>query len=178
MAHRALPGEHQLAQVNVARRRHPADDPRQREFTEALAGINALAERSPGFVWRLATDAGHLDGTTLLDDPLMIVNLSVWVDYHHLHAFTYRSAHGHFVQRRGQWFERTPAATTALWWIPSGEYPTPEHAIVRLNHLRRYGPTPRAFTLRRRFDPDGTPAAPPAPRGRTPARRISRYPAH
>lgn len=147
----------QLAQVNVARLRHPADDPRLREFVSALARINARAEQAPGFVWRHPTENGHLDGTDLLGDPLIVVNLSVWTDYRPLHEFTYRDAHGHLLRHRNRWFTRVPTPATALWWIPAGQYPTPEQALRRLEYLRRYGPGPRAFTVRRRFDPDGSP---------------------
>lgn len=67
-----------MAQVNIARLRYPADDPRVRGFTDAFAHINRLAERSPGFIWRYPTSGGHLSGADLLDNPLIIVNLSVW----------------------------------------------------------------------------------------------------
>ena len=153
MAH----GEQWLAQVNVARLRHPPGSPQLRGFTAALADINALAERSPGFVWRPPTGDGHLDGGELLGDPLLFVNLSVWERYEDLHQFTYRSAHAGFVKRRSQWFLPMAPPTTALWWVPTGLTPTPEQAVARWRHLRRYGPTPQAFGLRRRFDADGRP---------------------
>lgn len=155
----------QLAQVNLARLRHPPDDPRVGEFTAALAEINALADRSPGFVWRHHSGEGHLDGGELLGDPLVVVNLSVWVDYRHLHEFTYRSHHAHFLRRRARWFAPLPPPTTALWWVPAGQRPTPEQALARLTHLRRHGPSPRVFTLRSRFTPDGA----QVPRVRRPA---------
>jgi Domain of unknown function (DUF3291) len=45
------------AQVNVARMRAPLDDPVMAGFVARLAEINALADQSPGFVWRLQTEA-------------------------------------------------------------------------------------------------------------------------
>jgi hypothetical protein len=147
-----------LAQVNIGRLRYPIDAPELREFTAALAHINALAERATGFVWRHPTDFGHLSGAELLDDPAVVINLSVWQTYEHLHEFTYRSAHASFVRRRSQWFTRMPQPTTALWWVPAGTRPTPAEAVARLHLLRRYGPAPQAFTLRRRFTPEGHPA--------------------
>ena len=42
----------------------------------------------------------------------------------------------------------------ALWWVPAGHRPTIDEAIARLEHLRRHGPTPEAFTFRTRFAPD------------------------
>lgn len=128
-----------------------------REFSAAVAEINALAERSPGFVWRYPAADGHLNGAELTGDPLVLINLSVWAGYQYLHEFTYRSRHGHFLRRRAQWFVAMPPPTTALWWTPAGRPPSPEHGLARLDHLRRYGPAPQAFTLRRRFRPDGSP---------------------
>ena len=47
-----------LAEVNVAVMRAPLDDPQMAEFAQALAAVNVAADVSPGFVWRLQTDAG------------------------------------------------------------------------------------------------------------------------
>jgi Domain of unknown function (DUF3291) len=51
------------AQVNIARMLAPLDDPVLAGFVANLEGINALADSSPGFVWRLKTEAG--DATSL-----------------------------------------------------------------------------------------------------------------
>jgi len=155
--HGSPAGESQLAQVNVARLRHPAGSPQVRGFVAALPQINALAERAPGFVWRWPSGDGHLDGGELLGDPLVVVNLSVWRRYEDLHEFAYRSDHARFVRGRSAWFTSLPPPTTALWWVPAGTEPTPEDALARLRLLRRYGPSPQAFPLKRRFGPDGRP---------------------
>ncbi|ETK33703.1 DUF3291 domain-containing protein [Microbispora sp. ATCC PTA-5024] len=150
----------QLAQINVARPLHPAHDPRLDEFTGAIARITALAKRSPGFVWQYETADGHFPTSDLLGDPPVIFNLSVWATYQDLHDFTYRSRHGHYLRRRAQWFAPLPPPATALWWVPEGRRPTVEEAVARLGHLRRHGPTPQAFTVRRRFTADGRPDVP------------------
>lgn len=87
----------------------------------------------------------------------MVVNLSVGTSYETLHAFTYRSAHGAFIRRRDTWFSTTPQPSTALWWVPTGTRPTLGEALRRLQVLRRYGPSPKAFGVRRRYEPDGRP---------------------
>jgi uncharacterized protein DUF3291 len=142
---------HRLAQVNVARMRAPLDDPVMRGFTDALDAVDRLAERSPGFVAR--PERGH----HVLDDGSgpVIVNVSLWADYPSLHEFVYRSAHAGFLRRRTLWFLPTEQPSTALWWVRGDAVPGPADAVRRLQHLRRYGPTPRAFSLRRRFGPDG-----------------------
>src|SRR5688572_8134880 len=98
-----------LAQVNVARLLAPMDSPVVKEFIDALDPVNALADAAPGFVWRLsADDPNTLSSAGDDDDPLFVINLSTWIDYPSQHAFAYRSAHGGFVRRRLEWFERPP----------------------------------------------------------------------
>ena len=153
-----------LAQVNAAVLRFPLDDPRLAGFLAAVEQINELAQHAPGFVWRHPDAHQHQHPPDDGDDgdgddqaPLTVVNLSVLQSYQHLHNFTYRSIHGQLVRRRDRWFTSHPGPTTALWWIREGDQPDPTVALTRLRHLRRYGPTPQAFTVRRRFDPTGRP---------------------
>jgi hypothetical protein len=40
-----------LAQINIGRIKAPLDDPAMRGFVSRLAELNALADRSDGFVW-------------------------------------------------------------------------------------------------------------------------------
>lgn len=145
----------QLAQVNLARLRFPLDAPQSREFVAAVDRINHLAEQSAGFVWRYRTGDAHPSAVEETGDPLMLINLSVWRSYGHLHAYVYRSTHGHYVRRRYEWFVRIATPATALWWVPAGHHPTPAEALARLEYLRSYGPTPKAFTMRCRFTPSG-----------------------
>jgi uncharacterized protein DUF3291 len=62
---------HHLAQLNVGRLRAPQDSPVVAEFMEALDHINALAEGSDGFVWRLQTDEGNATAIQPYEDPLI-----------------------------------------------------------------------------------------------------------
>jgi hypothetical protein len=161
-------GDRQLAQANMSRLRHPPDDPRVAEFIEAVDRVNRLAECAPGFVWRLLAEHGHV--TVSDKDPLLLINLSVWRSYPLLHEFIYRSRHGHYVRRRSEWFNPIAQPSTVLWWIQAETTPTTGDGLARLAHLRRYGPTPQAFSLRVRFQPDGRPESP--------ARFHSRGPRH
>jgi hypothetical protein len=146
-----------LAQANIARQRGPLDSPVMRGFVVALDPVNRIAERSPGFVWRLGSSQSH-GATTLRDGSFpVIVNLSVWESYEALHAFVYHGPHGAYLRRRARWFEPSPQPSTVLWWVEAGQRPTVEEALRRLRHLRAHGPSPQAFTLRRRFEPDGRP---------------------
>ena len=147
---------HELAQVNVAVLRASLSSPELRTFVFVFDGVAQLADRSPGFVWRLKAQNGHATAVAREGCDLM-VNLSVWRDYASMHKFTYSSPHGRMVMRRSEWFLPTPRPSTALWWVAAGHRPTVEEALTRLEFLRRYGPSPRAFSLRRQFDAEGRP---------------------
>lgn len=155
-----------LAQINVGRILHPIDDPRMADFAGNLDAINALAEASPGFVWRLKDDSGNATGIAAYEDPSVLVNMSVWTGVEALHGFAYQTAHRRFVQRRKEWFHLFDAPYLALWWIEEGHVPTPQEGRARLDHLTRVGPTAYAFTFRKTFPP--SPAAPVVAPGETP----------
>ena len=144
----------QLAEINVARLRYPLDDPRVAEFVANLDRVNALAEASPGFVWRLKDEAGNATQIRAYDDPLIIVNMSAWASAEALYEFAYKTMHRRFVQRRKEWFDLFGAAYLALWWIEDGGYPDVSEGQRRLAHLERFGPTAYAFNFRQPFEPD------------------------
>ena len=144
-----------VAQLNVGRLRAPLDDPLIDDFRTNLGRVNALAEASPGFVWRLQDDGGDATGIKAFEDDLEIINLTVWESIDALADFTYRSGHVEFLRRRRDFFEVPSQPILCLWWIPEGTIPTVEDAIARLEYLRAHGPTPTAFTFRHRFEPGG-----------------------
>ena len=154
--------KHNLAQLNVGRAVAPMDDPQMAGFVAWLDEINALAERSPGFVWRLKGDNGNNTELKVTNDPQFIVNLSVWDSVDALHAFTYGSEHKTVFARRYDWFERRQTPNTVLWWQPAGTIPDIHEALRRLGFLTELGPTAEAFTFKQRFGPPGAPASAPS----------------
>src|SRR5215510_14891023 len=144
---------HHLAQVNIARMVAPLDDPLMAEFVGRLDEINALADRSPGFVWRLQTESGNATYIRPYEDDRIIVNLSVWESVGHLKEYVYRSAHAEVMRKRGQWFEKFDGPYLALWWVESGHIPTVEEAKDRLDYLRTHGESEFAFSLKRVYTP-------------------------
>ncbi len=60
---------HHLAQINIALARAPLESEVMRGFTNALDEINALAEASPGFLWRLKTEVGRCDLAARISRP-------------------------------------------------------------------------------------------------------------
>ncbi len=142
---------YEIAQLNVGRALAPLDSAVMADFMGWLDEINALAERSPGFVWRLQGVGGNNTDLKVSDDPLFIVNLSVWTSIDALYEFTYRSHHKTVFKRRHEWFERLGTPYTVLWWVPAGTFPTAHEALARLARLTAKGPTPDAFTFKQRF---------------------------
>jgi hypothetical protein len=142
-----------LAQVNIARARAPLDDPLLADFMAQLDAVNALAESTPGFIWRLKSDSGNATDIRAFDDPRMIVNMSVWESADALFAFTYKTTHTKVMNRRKEWFEPLPGPHMVLWWIPAGTLPALDQAMARLQYLAKHGPTTSAFTFKVRFPP-------------------------
>ncbi len=141
---------HHLAQINSGRLHHRLESAETSEFTEALDSINALAEASPGFVWRLKDEDGNSSSYVAVaghEDPLDIVNFSVWEDLAALKNFMYRTDHVGFLRRRTEWFEPSTEVVTALWWIPAGAIPDIADGYERLAHLRANGPSDKAWPL-------------------------------
>ena len=138
----------ELAQVNVARLRQPLDHPDIADFVAGLAPVNALADDSPGFVWRLQTEEGDATALRVFPDEQVIVNLSVWTSVDALRDFVYRSAHTPFLRRRAEWFERLVTPAVALWWVPRGHRPDVAEARDRLDFLAVHGVSSYAFGLR------------------------------
>ncbi len=140
-----------LAQINVARAKFPIDAPEMFGFTSNLDRINALAESQPGFVWRLQDDSNNATEIQIFDDPMIIVNMSVWESVEALKDYVYRSAHVEIMRQRKEWFHLMKEAYYALWWIPRGHIPKTDEAKEKLELLRRKGPCPEAFDFKCMF---------------------------
>jgi hypothetical protein len=144
--------QYELAQLNIAVMKEPLDSPRMADFVANLDRINALAESSPGFVWRLQTEEGDATALRPLGDSTL-VNMSVWKDVASLNHYVYKTAHVEIMRRRKEWFERMSEASIVLWWVPQGHRPSVVQAIERLQLLRANGPSADAFTFRHAFPP-------------------------
>ncbi len=142
-----------IAQINVGRLAAPQGDPGVQPFFDALDRVNALADASEGFVWRLQDEGGNATAIQVSPDPSFIVNMSVWTDPDALFAFVYRSAHTPVMARRREFFGPFEGAYQALWWVPAGTIPTINDGLSRLWHLDRFGPSMQAFTFKARFAP-------------------------
>ena len=174
--------QHHIAQVNIARMKAPLDDPLMARFAARISEINALADSSPGFIWRLQTTEGDATYLRPYDDDRILFNLSVWETVEALKHYVYRTAHVELLRQRHDWFEK-PAkgaaapsfqsskdaaalrfaarvseefggSSVALWWVPVGHVPGVDEAKKRLAHLDQNGPTQFAFTFQTVVQPD------------------------
>lgn len=149
-----------LAQINIAKARYDMEGPELADFVARINSINALADRAPGFIWRLTDDDPASDGATALrpfNDPNMLINMSVWTDPQSLFDFVYLTAHKMVMKRNRPNFENMSSPHMALWWVPAGHEPTIDEAKAKLEELENTGPTSSVFTLKAVFDAAGHP---------------------
>lgn len=139
------PANHYLAQLNIGRIRYEIEDPRMADFSDNLAMVNDLAERTPGFVWRYIDESGNSTSTRPYSDLRIVVNLSVWESVEALERFVYQTIHKRFYGQRAEWFEHFEGPYFVMWWVPFGHRPDVEEAVARLEHFKRNGPSDHAF---------------------------------
>ena len=135
----------QLAELNVGYAKYPLDDTRMSGFMDNLDRINALAERSPGFVWRMQSDDGNATDIEVPGDPNMISNMSVWTDAKSLGNYVFNTVHGQFYNKRPEWFESMDRMHFVMWPVPDGHTPTLDEAMERLERLQTHGASDEAF---------------------------------
>jgi hypothetical protein len=134
-----------LAQLNIGRFKYPADDPRMADFMDNLDRVNAVAERSDGFIWRLQDDSGNATGIRPFPDADMAVNLSIWRDAESLEHYVWNTVHKQFYRRRAEWFDLMGSQHLVMWWVEEGHRPSTEEAKARLDHLDAHGESDFAF---------------------------------
>lgn len=147
--------KYHLAQVNIGRVKAPLEDPVMAGFVNRLDELNALADSSPGFVWRLQTNEG--DATYFRPyphDDRILMNMSVWETIEALRHYVYKTSHAELLRQRHEWFEKFVGAYTALWWVPVGHRPSIDEMKKRLANLDKHGPTQYAFNFKTTFQPD------------------------
>ncbi len=134
-----------IAQLNIGRPLHALDDPRMAGFMQNLDRVNAIAERSPGFVWRLKDESNNATALRPFDDPNMLVNMSVWETIEALERFVWATVHKQFYARKGAWFEKLAEPHFVMWPILAGHIPDLGEAKARLEHLRTHRDSDFAF---------------------------------
>ena len=140
-----------IAQVNIAKMKAPMDSPIMVDFVNNLDHINDIAEKSPGFVWRLKVDTNNATSIKIFDDEFLLVNMSVWDNMDHLFEYVYNSMHGEILKRKKEWFHKMGEMHMAIWYIKNHKYPLESEARERLKYIRKYGETPYSFTFKNKY---------------------------
>lgn len=143
-----------IAQLNIAKMLAPIDSDIMHGFVSRLDEINALAEQSEGFVWRLKGDDNNATAIRIFEDDMLIINLSVWESIDALHTYTYKTAHAELIKGRKDWFSALGKPHMALWWVKAGDIPLTTDAKERLEYLQANGASPYSFTFAKRFTVD------------------------
>lgn len=138
----------QLASFNIATAKWPPGSPEMSAFESMLDSVHEIAERSPGFVWRMKTD----DGSLLRNEAGDLLNVAMFRDIETLENFTFNTIHKKAMRRSDGLFEH-PEIYHVMWWVYDGHRPTVEECYSRLKLLREEGPTVRAFTWDQPFSP-------------------------
>lgn len=140
-----------LAQLNVAKMKADIDDPIMKGFVDNLEEVNAIADNSPGFVWRLETDEGDATDIRVFEDNMLLVNMSVWESIDDLKKFVYESFHLEILKRKKEWFDKFDGAFQVMWWVRAGTIPDVDEAKARLSYLQKYGASELAFNFQLSF---------------------------
>lgn len=140
-----------LAQVNIGIAKGEMDSEMMKVFADNLDPINAIAESSAGFVWRLKDDAGNATDIAFSGNPKELVNMSVWESVETLKHFMFKTHHIDFLKRKKEWFETPTQANYVLWWVPVGHIPTIEEAKQKLDLIRQNSETTEAFSFKKVF---------------------------
>ncbi len=135
--------------MNMGYLLHPHGDPRIAGFEDNSDRVNAIADRSEGFVWRLqgtGYDLPENNTGALFGRPdVSLATLSTWESFEDLERFVHKTIHGQFLERRAEWFENLEEPSYVIWPIATGHIPSLTEGNERLLKLRSEGPTLEAY---------------------------------
>lgn len=113
------------------------------DFFDNVDRLNALAERSPGFVWRLIVPKSDQDRAAQLKGTVL-TTLSVWQSAEALGDYVFNTLHVQFYLRRREWFDDISRAHMVMW-DHAGDWPDEAEAEARRAHYDAHGPTDYAY---------------------------------
>ena len=138
-----------LAEFNFGTLAYPWGDPRIAGFENAVAQVNEIGSRSPGFVWRMSDeemDAAQNDHHgALADRPNTASTLSVWEDPASLYHFVTRTLHARIMKGAPDWFVPGDSGHLVCWWVSEGSTPTVAEGMDHWHALQNHGATETTF---------------------------------
>ncbi|MEO1121146.1 MAG: DUF3291 domain-containing protein, partial [Pseudomonadota bacterium] len=138
-----------IAEFNLGWLRHDWDDPRVADFVNGLDTVNAIAARSPGFIWMTPEDEMERaqlspDGPFGGDDRVAST-LSVWRSVADLRHFVTNTLHAAYMKRGGEWLHSSDTPRFVMWPVAAEARPNVAEGLERLQSLTKHGPGPDAF---------------------------------
>ncbi len=153
-----------IVHFNAARLLHPPGDPRVAEFVDNSERINAVAERSKGYVWHLTGDEASVTNPNFQGvggDPCLAFSLSVWETFQDFEFFVYKTSHNSFFKRRVSWFAPWQGPNYVMWDFAGVTPITSATGWEKLQRLAAQGSSPAAYDLAYAREANGiTPANP------------------
>lgn len=143
--------QYHLAQANIARLVAPLDSAELAGFVNNMAAVNAIADSSKGFVWRMQDESGGSTSLLIFNDKSLLLNVSVWEDIDALYNYVYKSQHGEYFAQRRRWFRKWEGSSPVLWWIEAGQTPTIAVVEGKFRALQERGASASAFNFKNRF---------------------------
>lgn len=141
-----------IAHMNIGFLLFPFGDHRISEFEDNSDRVNAIADRSRGFIWRLKDEGFELpenDIGALFGRPdVAAVTLSVWESYEYFEHFVHKTVHAHFLKRRAEWFEYLNSPSYVIWPVDAGHIPSLIEGHKMLMLLREHGPSEEAYNFK------------------------------
>ncbi len=134
-----------LAELNIAKFKYATSDSRMAGFMNNLDAINALADRAPGFIWRLKSDGSNNATDLRVSEEEYAVNMSVWTDAKSLENYVFKTAHVQIYRRKSEWMELMEKPHMVFWNVPEGHQPSLAEAMDKLQDYENNGPSERAF---------------------------------
>lgn len=137
-----------VAHMNWGILRAAWGDPLVAGFTDAVGRVNAVAERTPGYVWRMQNEQMDAEAALMADlgpADRLAATLSVWESAGALMHFVQKTLHGAFLKRRAEWFEPLDGPSYVIWPIASGHRPDVAEALIARDKMARSGATAEAF---------------------------------
>ena len=141
-----------IAHMNYGYLLYPWGDCRLADFEGNSDRVNAIADRSRGFVWRLK-DAEFGRPENNLESlfgrlDVAAATLSVWENYEYFEHFVHRTVHGKFLNRRGEWFENIEGPSNVIWPVEVGHVPSLTEGKNKLMFLLDNGPSEEAYNFK------------------------------
>lgn len=156
---------HHLAIYNFGLHVDDYESPRVEGFRLREPLNFEAANRAEGFVGRSGYEGEpgpeswgekvyprFITGSGFADAPS---SLSLWSGLEALMAFTYNGVHADALKHARNWNQRQAWPALVLWWVAQGVRPLWADGAERLEQLADHGPSPRAFTFKTAFCPDG-----------------------